>query len=386
MLFTHTTLFLQDRILENGYLHIHNGKIIDFGPMDQCPVGEGAIDLQGYVMAPGFIDQHTHGAGGADVMDATPEALQTIARTLVREGTTSFLATTMTTSVESITAALQAVAQYCHSGDRREGAQIAGVHLEGPFISSRFPGAQNPQYIRRPDPQLLHQLQQASDNTIRMVTYAIEEDPSFAFLSYMQEHHIASSCGHTSATFAQIEAGVERGLGCLTHFHNAMTSHHHRDPGVVTAGFCLDDLYTEVIADGIHLHPDVIRTIYKIKGSQRMILVTDSMCAKGLPDGTYSLGGQEVIKKGMQCTLASGTLAGSVLPMDQAVRNMARFSRCSLYEAVQMATANPAHHLGLYEAKGGIAPGKDADLVILDPQGQVAQTLVGGCVAYRREE
>ncbi len=172
------------------------------------------------------------------------------------------------------------------------------------------------------------------------------------------------------------------GLQCLTHFHNAMSGHHHRHPGVVTAGFCLDSLRVELIADAIHLHPAVLKMVYQMKGKDSVILITDALCAKGLPDGNYELGGQSFIKRGQTCHLDSGVLAGSVLSMDTAVRNMVKLSGCPLAEAVQMASLNPARLLGVDDRKGSIALGKDADLVVLDQQGNLHMTIVKGKVCY----
>lgn len=384
MFLKNATLYMENKISEHSYLRIADGKIAEIGDMCRLASNEEGLDLQGQRLVPGFIDQHTHGAGGADAMDASQSSLQTITETLAREGTTSFLATTITASLESTRAALEAAGTYQRTAKPGDGANLLGVHLEGPFLNSQYKGAHDGNYILPPDPELVVSLQQGSGNLVKMMTYAIEKDENFAFLHTLFQQQILPSCGHTAATFEQVEACVGQGLNCLTHFHNAMTPHHHRDPGVVTAGFCLDSLFTEVISDGVHLHPDVVRTIFRVKGRDRIILITDSMRAKGLPDGDYDLGGQKVIKRGAKCTLTSGTLAGSVLSMDAAVRNIAKFSGCSLFDAVRMASANPARHLGIFDTKGSIAPGKDADLVVLDEEARVALTLVGGEIAYCR--
>ncbi|WP_407312961.1 N-acetylglucosamine-6-phosphate deacetylase [Desulfosporosinus sp. SB140] len=385
MQFINATLYLQDRVVPKGFVIVENGIITAAGDMQDQTFDKSAVDLSGYILAPGFIDQHVHGAGGADVMDASPEALDTIARHLAQEGTTSFLATTLTMSTAKIHQALQAVADYKKNPPKNQGAEILGVHLEGPFINTAYKGAQNEQYIVAPDKQLFESFQKSAGNSIKLISYAIEKDPEQIFLGHLRQAGVVASCGHSGATFEDVERCTPLGLKSLTHFHNAMSGHHHRNPGAVTAGFCLPALMTEVIADGLHLHPAVLRMVYQIKGKDSVILITDAVRAKGLPDGNYELSRQQIIKTDNACRLVSGTLAGSVLTMDHAVRNMVKYSGCSLYEAVQMASLNPARLLGIDDQKGSIAPNKDADLVVLSQDGDLQMTIAGGqMIKYRR--
>jgi N-acetylglucosamine-6-phosphate deacetylase len=383
MQITNVTVYQEDKIIPRGFVEIQNDIITAVGEMEGATFHESAVDLSGYIVAPGFIDQHVHGAYGADVMDASPEALDTISSNLVREGTTSFLATTTTVPTEKIHDALKNVAQYTRQYGRVQGAEMLGVHLEGPFISSRFKGAQNEAFIHALDTDTFDAFQKSAGNSIKMVTYAAENDPGHSFLNHLKHAGVVPSCGHSNATFAEVEGCTEVGLQCLTHFHNAMSCHHHRHPGVVSAGLCLNTLKAEIIADGIHLHPDVLKMVYKLKGKNSLILITDAISAKGLTDGRYKFGEQPIIKKGMMCNLESGVLAGSVLSMDTAIRNMVKFSGCSLFEAVQMASLNPARLLGVDHSKGSIAAGKDADLVVLDNEGNLHRTIVRGQVVYK---
>lgn len=377
------TLYLRERVVPKGFVIVENGIITAAGDMQNYIFDKSAVDLSGYILAPGFIDQHVHGAGGADVMDASTEALDIIARHLVQEGTTSFLATTMTMSTAKIHQALQAVADYKNKTPKNQGAEMLGVHLEGPFINTDYKGAQNEKYIVAPNEQMFESFQKSAGDFIKMVSYAVERDPEHIFLGHLRQAGLVASCGHSGATFEEVERCTALGLKSLTHFHNAMSGHHHRSPGVVSAGFCLPTLMTEVIADGQHLHPAVLRMVYQIKGKDSVILITDAVSAKGLPDGNYELSGQLFVKRDNTCRLPSGTLAGSVLTMDNAVRNMVKYSGCSLTEAVQMASLNPARLLGIDDRKGSIAPGKDADLVVLSQDGGLQMTIAGGQEVYQ---
>ena len=369
-------IVLPYKIIENGYVVMKDGII--------HKVGEGAFscqctdvtitDVAGKYIAPGFIDQHIHGAYGYDTMDATLEQFEIMRKGLLAEGTTSFLATTMTETDANILAALAVIKESMESVS--EGAHMIGVHQEGPFISKKWKGAQREDAIAPGSEEKMQLFMEASNDAIRLITYA-PENTTTAFTAFLAANNIVASIGHTDANFADVEAHVAAGLSNLTHFHNAMTPHHHREPGVVTAGFYFNELKAELIVDGIHLHPEVVRTTYKIKGSDGIILITDAMRAKGMEDGIYDLGGQDVHKKGTEARLADGTLAGSVVLMNAAVRNMIQFSGCTLVEAVKMATYNPANHLG-FASKGRIAKDADADIIVFDENITIEQVYVAG--------
>ncbi|MGL5692777.1 MAG: N-acetylglucosamine-6-phosphate deacetylase, partial [Peptostreptococcaceae bacterium] len=219
---------------------------------------------------------------------------------------------------------------------------------------------------------------------IKKVTYAPELDDNFEFTKYLCENNIIPSAGHSSATFEDIEKAVSYGLSSITHFHNGQSPHHHRTPGVVTAGFTFDELKTEVIVDGVHLHPDTVKSVVKIKGINNVTLITDSMEAKGLEDGDYELGGQKVIKVKNEVRLESGSLAGSVNTMIDSIKNVMSFAKCSLEDAVTMASTNPAKELGLLTTKGSLDIGKDADIVILNNDYNVVKTICRGKVAFEK--
>ena len=336
----------------------------------------------GATVYPAFIDTHVHGAGGADAMDGNVSALSVIAETLAKEGTASFLATTMTQSVENITRALSAVKDYMAAGSEK-GAEVLGVHLEGPFIAEKYKGAQPLEYIAAPDAEVFFKYQNASGGAIKIVTLAPENEGAEKFISALAADGVIASIGHTSAKFADIEKAVAAGATNVTHTYNAQTPLHHRDIGTVGAALLLDCLQTEVIADTIHVSVPALKLLVKNKPDDKINLITDAMRAKGLPDGESELGGQKVFVKNGEARLADGTLAGSVLKMNIAVKNMVEKVGVPLLKAVDFATANPAKSLGIFDKKGSIRPGKDADFTVLDGDFNVIMTVRAGKIIYK---
>lgn len=333
-----------------------------------------------YHLLPGFIDCHVHGANMADVMDGTPEALATIAEALIKEGTTSFLATTLTAPVNEIEKALSAVQQTMQNPPK--GACLLGVHLEGPFISPKKAGAQRAEFVLTPSTTLFEKWQTLCEH-IKLVTLAPEIPESMGLVQFLKERHILVSMGHTDATFKEAMAAIDQGVSYATHLFNAMRGIHQREPGVVTAALLQDAVMTEVIADGIHLHPAILQCILRLKHREKIILVTDAMRAKCVTEGVYDLGGQQVTVKDNKATLADGTLAGSVLKMPNAIQNMLRYTGCHLSDASIMASENPAKALGIFPTKGSIATGKIADLVVLDEKLNVVLTMCAGEIVYQ---
>ncbi len=383
MLIINGKLYLEETVIENGYIHIKDDKIVSIGDMKYAPKDEEVIDAKGQNVLPGFIDQHIHGANGADNMDATQDAVQTIATFLPKEGTTAYLATTMTQSVENINKALHEIVEYADNKNHAGEAEILGIHLEGPFISKKRVGAQNPNYVQVPTKEAFDIFWKESKEKIKIVTYAPEEAEE-GFTSYLRDYGVIPSAGHTDAYYDKIVSEIPFGLNNLTHFHNAMTPHHHRDSGAVTAGFTHTALKAEVIVDGIHLAPSVVDATYQIKGADNVIIITDSMRAKGLEDGEYDLGGQKVIKEGKECRIDNGALAGSVAEMDFCVRNMQEFTNAPMEDLVKMSSSNTAKHLQVFDRKGSLTVGKDADIVIVNDNIEVFTTVCRGKVAYSR--
>jgi len=336
------------------------------------------IDAKGAYVSAGFIDLHVHGSGGADVMDATPEALGTICRTLIQTGTTSFLATTMTMAQEAIDNAVDNV-RACQN--RLRGAQIVGVHLEGPFINPKKHGAQDARFVQKPTYAAIEKHM----DIVKMITLAPEMEGAEAFIGQLRKYHsdVVLSIGHSEADYDTAYRSFEWGISHATHLFNAMPPLHHRSPSIVGAVFSHEAVTCDVIADLVHLHPAILKSVWWQKG-ERMVLITDAMRAGCMQNGEYELGGQRVCVHESKATLQDGTLAGSVLKMNEAVRNMVQYADMTLPQAVAAATHIPAKKLKLN--KGTIAAGYDADMVLFDEDFSIITTIVAGSVQYQRSE
>ncbi len=331
---------------------------------------------------PGFIDEHIHGAGGADAMDGTLSALKTIADTIAGEGTTTFLATTMTQSRENILAAMKAVKEYREAAPET-GARLLGVHLEGPFIAAAHKGAQPLEYIVKPNIDVFDEYNAASGNAIKIVTLAPEEEGARQFVAHLKELGVVPSIGHTGAKCADIQNAVKAGAENVTHTYNAQSPLHHREIGTVGSALLYDELNAELIADTIHVSVPAIQLLVKCKPKEKLTLITDAIRAKGLADGESELGGQLVIVKNGEARLKDGTLAGSVLRMNRAVQNLVEKAGVPLLQAVDYATINSARSLGIDGEAGSIRVGKRADFVVLDDKFDVLYTVRDGKIVYR---
>jgi N-acetylglucosamine-6-phosphate deacetylase len=368
-------------ILKNNELVEFDGNLFQKDGTISFVDGEKIkINEHAKYIVPGFVDQHIHGVANVDAMDNDETKLHVFSEALVKEGTTSFLPTTMTYDLGVVKEVITKVSKVASSVS---GANIVGVHLEGPFLSPKFIGAQNPIYIQSPNVEMFKLVN--VDDMIKLVTYAPEEDDNYEFTKYLAKNNIIASIGHSAATCHEANEAIANGASNFTHFHNASTGHHHRTPGVVTSGLENRDIKVELIVDGIHLHPDAVKATYKIKGYENIILITDSIRAKGCEDGIYDLGGQNVYKKGFEARLEDGTLAGSILEMNVGIKNMIEFSGCTPQEAFIMASFNPAKHLGL-TTKGLIQEGYDCDITVLDENFNVLQTFVNGGNKYEKGE
>ncbi len=345
--------------------------------------GAEVIEGKDKFIVPGYIDIHIHGGGGSDVMDGDYEAINQIAIAHSHFGTTSFLPTTMTMSKDKIIRSLRSICEAVKKGT--EGAEILGIHMEGPYINPEKKGAQKEEDIKKISIEEFLEFNQASGNLIRLVTIAPEMPGAISLIKYLYKQGIIASVGHTNATYVQTQAGIQAGLSHVTHTFNAMRELHHREPGVVGAALTSPELTVEVIADGVHIHPVVLKILTKIKKGEEIVLITDAMRAAGLKDGTYDLGGQEVIVVKGQARLKDGTLASSVLTMDKAVKNMVNKVGIQLPKAIQMASFNPARSIGIDDKKGSLEPGKDADIVILNKNLETELTIVAGKIVYRRK-
>ena len=356
-----------------------NGKIVKIG--ENLDIASPFSVPEGAIIVPGFIDQHVHGVNSFDVMDAKENALGEISNSLASEGTTSYLATTMTMEKQDIISSLNAVKDYKKS--ENSGARLLGVHLEGPFISEVYCGAQSPENAQGLDTNLLKEFILASGNNIKLITFAPEKENSKEFIKVLKENDIKASAGHTSATFSQIEESVKDGLTCITHHFNGQTPIHHRDLGTAGAGLLLNELYVEVICDFVHLSKETLNLILKNKPKDKIILITDAMRAKGLSDGESELGGQKVIVSDGKARLLNGKLAGSTLKMNLAIKNMVSLG-VPFTLAIDFATKNPATHLGIFNDYGSIAIGKYADFTVLGNDYEVICTIKEGKIIYQK--
>ncbi len=376
------TIYTEDEKIENGFLLLREGKIVEISKhpilLDQNSEECLRIDGEGLIAIPGFIDGHIHGAAGADTMDASEEALDTIATCLPKEGTTSFLATTMTQSNENIEKALGNIACYENKAGNSE---VIGIHLEGPFINEEKKGAQPAEFIKTPNVELFKRWQEVAGGKIKTITVAPECDTG-NFISYLAENGHNVSAGHSSATFEEIKKGVAQGVHQLTHLCNAMTGVHHRDIGAVGAAFLLEDVKAEIIADEIHTSKEMLQIIYNNIGSERLLMITDAMRAKSLPDGAYELGGQPVTVLNGRATLEDGTLAGSILKMDEAAKNMLKLNGVTIRDIIKMSAENPAKQINIFDQKGSITVGKDADILLVDENLAIKYTICRGIIAY----
>ncbi|MCK2005228.1 N-acetylglucosamine-6-phosphate deacetylase [[Brevibacterium] frigoritolerans] len=372
---------------KNGYIKVVDGKIAEVGPVSQYEQDDDAkvITLSpDYQVIPGAIDIHIHGASNSDAMDATHDALSTMAKTLPKEGTTSFLATTMTQSTQAIESALLNAGKYIKN-QTQENAEIVGIHLEGPFISPARKGAQPEDYIVDPDVTLFKRWQEMAGNQIKLVTLAPEQPNGLDLAAHLRGTGVVASIGHSDATYDQIDEAIQAGTTHVTHLYNGMRGLHHREPGVLGAAYLRDELYVELIADGIHCRPEMIKLAYNQITSERMILITDSLRAKWLEKGTYDLGGQPVNVDETKATLSDGTLAGSIVKMNDAIKNTMEYTDCSMTDIIKMTAENPAKQLRIFDRKGSIQVGKDADLVILNDRLDVEMTFCRGNLAFKKE-
>jgi len=381
ILIENAQIFLENQVINNGYLLIDRGIIVNISE-EHIDVDDSVrrIDGSDVSVLPGFIDAHIHGANGSDVMDATRSALETMALYLPSEGTTSFVATTMTQSEAKIDRALTTIGNY---KQKQKEATLLGVHVEGPFIHPEKSGAHQTQYIIPTNRDLWNKWQDAAKGNIKTITIAPECDES-NLISYLSDLGINVSLGHSTVNFQEAKTAVEKGVNQVTHLANAMTGLHHRDVGAVGAAFLLDELIVEVIADKVHLSVEMLEISYRQIGSNRMILITDAMRAKGLQAGTYELGGQSVKVENEKAYVKDGTLAGSVQTMIGNVKTMLGISGVTLRDIVKMTAENPAKQLKVFQEKGSIAIGKDADLVLLNTNTDIVYTICKGTIAYER--
>ena len=374
---TNGKIIMEDQIL-NDYIILLSDRIEEIIPQNDFKdyTIDEIIDAAGDYISPGLIDLHIHGAGGYDAMDATFDALNTISKVIAKEGVTSFLPTTMTMEKNKI---IHAINNIRDNKNRVQGAKILGCHMEGPFISKKYKGAQCEDYIMKPDEFLIDGL----TDIIKIITLAPEEDEGNRFIKKMNKRGVVLSVGHSNATFEETIQGVEEGISYATHTFNAMRGLHHREPGVVGAIFS-KDIYCELIADKIHVHKGFFEGFIKINGMSRVILISDCMRAGCMECGEYELGGQKVLVDESSARLVDGTLAGSILKLKNGVKNIKDNTSYELKDIIKMASLNCAHVLGLEDEIGSIKKGKLADIILFNDDFKVNHTIIEGKSVYKR--
>ncbi|WP_407082020.1 N-acetylglucosamine-6-phosphate deacetylase [Photobacterium leiognathi] len=367
-------IFTPTGIAYNQYVIVNDRKIeaiTETKPLD-CDVTE----LEGQTLVPGFIDIHIHGRAGADVMDATPQALQTIADALPKTGVVAWVGTTVTAPWQDIINALQQVREFCQQ-PKQVGAKLLGSFLEGPYFTEAYRGSHPTQYLQAPSIAALAELKEVAGDSLIRVALAPEYQGSDEAIQWLTSQGIKTSIAHTSANFEQVTTAHQHGADCGVHLFNGMSGLHHREPGCAGA-VLFHDMLVELIADGIHVHPVMMQLAYRMKGYQQLALITDCMRAGGLSDGKYQLGAQMITVTNGEARTDDGSLAGSTCSLDQALRNMIMLAGVPEWEAVQMATSVPAKYVGIDDKLGFIKPGYNASFALLDPQFQIQATLIDG--------
>ena len=380
MIIKNAQIVLKDRVI-NGYVTINDDKITEIQEGKYLGNDE-AYDAKNNILMPGFIDIHIHGCKGIDFMDAKEEDYTTIANALYTEGVTTFLATTLTSDKDSLARVCKTVANVKDSVPA-----LGGIHFEGPYISAKYKGAQNEAFIRDPNFYEFKELYDISNSNVRYISMAPEKDGALEFIQNATALGVTVSAGHTDATFKEVKAAIKCGLTNTTHTHNAMSGHHHRKPGVLSAAFYYDQLYTEFICDGIHVCPDALKMSYKIIGPERFVIITDALKGKHSELDEFDLFGLPCVKSNGAAylkPLEKGTLAGSLLTMDKGVRNIYEYCKASLVDLAKISSRNAARSLHFYD-RGEIKVGYLADFVLLDNSLNVKATFKLGKKVYEND-
>ena len=380
-----TTAFLADTVytpdaIPNGVVVVEDDRIVKAGPREaiELPSGTREVRLEGQSIAPGFIDIHSHGAGGADVMTGTTESLDTVRRVLAGFGTTSFYPTTGTAETEDIRRAVEFLADAVEQASTPSAmAHPLGIHMEGPYLNPKRRGVHPIDLLVDPTLDAYRYFAEAAKGKLRIMTIAPELTHAPEIMEEMISSGVQPSMGHTDATFDEADRAVKLGVRQATHMFNAMRPFGHRDPGVIAKVLTDPSVKAELIADGVHVDPKAIELLYRSKGAEGIVLISDGISAVGMPDGEYEVVGLHVQVKDGACTF-DGHLAGSIVTLDRAVRNMIQFVGASPAEAIRMATLNTAELMGVADRKGQLKEGADADLVILDADLNVKQVYTRG--------
>ncbi|HAF61971.1 MAG TPA: N-acetylglucosamine-6-phosphate deacetylase [Anaerolineaceae bacterium] len=376
----HANIYTPDKLLPDQTIEIKDGKIHAIYPTRGNEKKDTTFfDAQDMIITPGLMDIHTHGGMGADAMDAQQNSLNQMSTFLANHGVTSFLATTMTAEENSIDAALSTIRE---SHLSLPGATLVGAHIEGPYINITYKGAQNPAYFRPPQEQEYRRW--IETGIVKMVTIAPEIEGMDEFIQYCIYNDVEIAIGHSNASYDQVMHAADLGARHATHLFNGMLGLHHREPGTVGGILSEPRISAHIIVDGVHLHPAIVDLVVRLKGADKTILISDAMRAAGLADGRYDLGGQEVTVVDGEARIANGSLAGSTLTLERALKNVMQFCHMDLIQALPMVTRNPAKALHLADCKGFIREGFDADLTIFNRELEVQATMVQGKWVYKK--
>lgn len=356
---------------------IEDGRIVNVGQGIRIPRSARRIEALDQILTPGFIDMHVHGAGGHDLMEATPEAFATVSRTLARNGTTSFFATTVTAGIPHTLQALERLGAWIGGPPTADGAQPLAIHMEGPFISHKRLGVHPPEHVLQPTAAQFREFSQAAGGHLRILTMAPEVPGALEVMDAAAEQGVRVAMGHTDATYAEAQRAIALGVRHAIHTFNAMRPFSHRDPGVIAATLLDERVAAELIADGVHVDIPAMRLLLKAKGPEGVILVSDGVAPLGMPEGRYRLGQFDVETRDGAVRSLDGILAGSILTLDRAMRNLRACTSLAVRDLVRMVTWNQAQLMGL-TTKGVIAPGADADLVLMDRELNVKKVFVRG--------
>lgn len=382
-IFKAARLFTPSDEIQNPLLSVEDGHVVELSSRSSQEILRTAsiVDFGDAVIAPGFFDIHIHGGAGIDVMRAQPDELPRLGAFLTKHGVTGYFPTTVAAPIDATCAALGRLADAIESSKSKGGscvqAQPLGIHLEGPFLSHKRRGVHPPEYLVSPTVELFDRLWQAARGHVRMMTIAPEIPGAMEVIAEAARRNVCVSIGHSDAELPAAQQAVKAGARHATHTFNAMRPLDHREPGILGEVLSDDSITADLIADGIHVSPEVVKVFLNAKGHRRAVLITDAISATGMPEGRYQLGPIEVEVKDGKCT-ANGSLAGSVLTMDRAIRNVTKFSEWTLREAVRAATLNPAHAVGMADSRGTLKPGAPADFTVLSSTGDVLKTIVAG--------
>ncbi len=370
------------REISDGIILVEGSRIVSLGVDGELTIPRGAktLNFGDKIAVPGFLDIHIHGGGGSDVMEASEKAAIDLALFASSHGVTSILPSTVSAPHSSLLKVVRVLGEMV--GRETGGAEVLGINLEGPYINPKMRGAHNAKHIRLPSVREFKDLWEASGEKLKIVTLAPELEGAENLLAELQKLGVVAAVGHSDAAYSEVMEAVTLGLSHATHTFNGMRGFHHREPGTVGAALLCEKLTAEVISDNIHVHPEAVRLLTKVKDPSLIVLVTDSIMAAGMPDGEYRLGNRRVTVKNGVCRLKSGSLAGSTLTMETAIRNTVRAAGLPLQVVLGMATVNPARVIGVDDRKGSLAPGKDADITIIDSEVNVYATIVKGKMVY----